>query len=85
MVAVKPVTGRQLFLSVPLLTTEQLMGELKVSRPTLYAWRRAGMPYVPLGVRSVRYSLPDVLGWLEERKAASGAAGGHSEGREEAA
>lgn len=63
--------NRDAFLGVRLLTQKQVMEELQVSAVALWQWRTQGMPYVPLGTRSVRYSLPDVLGWLEDRKAAS--------------
>ena len=47
------------------------MNELGVTRVSLFNWRKAGMPYVPLGTRAVRYDLYAVLEWLEGRKAAS--------------
>ena len=56
-----PITYREEFLCIRLMTTEQLCAELNIKRQTLYRWRCAGMPYVPLGVRAVRYSLHDVL------------------------
>ena len=62
------ITSREQYLSIRLLTTEQLCKEFSVTRPTLLSWRRQGMPYVALGSRMVRYSLPDVCEWLEERK-----------------
>ena len=65
------ITDREQYLSIRLLTTEQLCKEFSVTRPTLLSWRRQGMPYVPFGSRMVRYSLPDVCEWLEERKTAS--------------
>lgn len=61
------------------LTTGQLMQELGVSRTSLLKWRNAGMPYVSLGTRSVRYNLTDVLEWLSNRKVAPRA---NSEGKE---
>ena len=71
MVQAKPIMAREVCLMARLLTTAELMQELSVSRPTLYLWRRDGMPYVPLGASAVRYNLGDVLGWLAERKTAS--------------
>lgn len=61
---------REMFIAVRLLTEVQLMQEIGVSRATLQAWRRKGMPYVSLGVRLVRYNLLEVMQWLEKRKAA---------------
>jgi len=63
--------NRDAFLGVRLLTQKQVMEELQVSAVALWQWRRLGMPYVALGARSVRYSLPDVLEWLGARKTAS--------------
>jgi len=71
-VAVRTV-DREMFISARLLTEAQVVEELGVTRPTLYRWRRFGMPYVPLGTRAVRYNLSEVMQWLEERKTASGA------------
>ena len=56
-----------------LMTQAQMMEELQVTANTLWQWRKQGMPYVPLGTRAVRYNLHDVMGWLEDRKAAAGA------------
>ena len=80
MVRAMDITDREVFLMVRLLTTAEMMRELSVSRPTLYAWRCAGMPYVPLGVRSVRYNLADVLEWLEGRKRLTGFSNATQEG-----
>ena len=67
--AVEP-TNREMFITVRLLTEAQLMEEISVSRATLRVWRQKGMPYVPLGVRLVRYDLSEVMEWLEQRKTA---------------
>jgi len=67
------LTPREEYLAIRFMTTQQLCAELDVARPTLWTWRNAGMPYIPLGTRCVRYNLHDVLGWLEQRKAVSGA------------
>ena len=69
-----PITPREEFLCIRLMTQQQLCDELGVTRLTLLRWRNAGMPYVPLGTRLVRYSLYDVLGWLEACKNDSRAA-----------
>lgn len=51
-----------------LLTQKQLSEELQLTEVTLWKYRKQGMPYKPLGSRLVRYSLPDVLEWLEGRE-----------------
>ena len=70
MIKTGQATNRESFLGVRLLTQKQVMEELQVSGVSLWQWRKQGMPYVPLGARCVRYSLPDVMEWLSERKAA---------------
>ena len=71
-----PITPREDYLAIRFMTTEQLCAELGVARPTLWAWRNAGMPYIALGTRAVRYNLHDVLDWLNQRKTASSVAQG---------
>ena len=63
--------GREQLLGIRLLTEAELATELKVERVTLWRWRKAGMPYLALGSRTVRYSLPEVLYWLEDRQEAA--------------
>jgi len=65
--------NRDAFLGVRLLTSKQMMEELQVSAVSLWKWRCDGMPYVPIGRRMVRYRLPEVMEWLEQRKTAPGA------------
>jgi len=72
----RPSEDREAMLSMRLLTDKQLQEELQVERVYLWRKRKEGMPYYRLGSRTIRYSLSDVLGWLEERKAASGASEG---------
>jgi predicted DNA-binding transcriptional regulator AlpA len=71
MKAATAITPREQYLSVRFMTTGQICEELGVTRTSLLAWRQAGMPYIPLGTRCVRYNLHDVLGWLEQRKTVS--------------
>jgi len=59
------------YLVTRFMTTQQVCCELGVSRISLKNWRDAGMPYVPLGTRAVRYNLRDVLEWLADRKMVS--------------
>jgi len=73
MIQAKQETDRESFLGVRLLTQKQLMEELQVSAVALWQWRGKGMPYYPLGARCVRYSMPEVMQWLQERKTAPGA------------
>jgi len=62
---------REQLLGVRLMTEEELARELRVERVYLWRRRNEGMPYYRLGSRTIRYSLSDVLEWLEERKTAS--------------
>jgi len=66
-----PITDREQFMSVCYLTPKQLAEKLQVSTVTLWEWRKEGCPYLSLGARSLRYSLPDVVRWLHDRKTAS--------------
>lgn len=43
------------------------MTELKVSKSTLYRWRKEGMPHKKLGHKTVRYDLEQVMEWLKEK------------------
>ena len=61
-------TGREQLLDVRLLTEAELANELRVERVYLWRRRNEGMPYYRLGTRTIRYSLSDVMEWLEERK-----------------
>lgn len=52
----------------PLMTTDELMAELKVPKSTLYAWRATGKG--PRGIRvgkHLRYRPADVEEWLERQ------------------
>ena len=50
-----------------LLTTDELMKKLKVTRNTLYNWRtEGGMPYKQVG-RGIRYEFQAVGEWLEQQ------------------
>jgi len=64
-----------------LLTQRQLQEELQVTGVTLWQYRKRGMPYVPLGSRCVRYSLPAVMEWLDGFKAVIEAPGAISDER----
>lgn len=70
MTTASPITHRETFCAIRLLTEAQVGEELGVTRITLQRWRKAGMPYVALGSRLVRYNLFDVMEWLEKRKVA---------------
>jgi len=65
------ITPREEYLCIRFMTTQQVCDELGIDRQSLKRWRDAGMPYVPVGSRLVRYNLNDVLGWLQDRKTAS--------------
>ena len=48
-----------------LLTVEELMEMLKVSRTTIYLWRKNGLPYKKVG-RSIRFDYKEVRDWIDE-------------------
>ena len=54
------------------LTEKQLAVTLQVTRPFLIDCRAAGMPYLPIGVRNIRYDLAAVVAWLKENKEKGG-------------
>jgi excisionase family DNA binding protein len=49
-----------------LLTVEQLCHALQISRATLHRLREEGLPELRLG-DSLRFRMPDVLTWIEQR------------------
>ena len=49
------------------LTEKQLCECLSLTRPFLYNCRQLGMPFVPVGVKGIRYNLDDVLEWMNRR------------------
>lgn len=50
-----------------LLTTDELCKWLKVSRPTIWRWRKQGLPYTGTE-RSIRYQPEQVMKWLDNQK-----------------
>lgn len=54
---------------IELLTVSEIAEKLRISKATIRAWTRQGMPATRLGRRLVRFTESDVLTWL----AASGA------------
>lgn len=52
-----------------LVTTQELMAILKISRDTIYRWRREfDFPFKKIGPAAVRYDLSEVNEWLEKQK-----------------
>lgn len=49
-----------------LLTVKELEQILKVSRQTILAWRKNGLPSKKIGTR-VRFNLSDVNKWIEQQ------------------
>lgn len=49
-----------------MMTTEELEEFLKVSRTTLYEWRKKGMPCIKMS-RLIRYDKESVIKWLDEQ------------------
>ena len=56
----------------PLLRTKDVLAILRVSKPTLWAWRRAGRFPEPLrlGPNTVAWREADVRRWIEKRATA---------------
>lgn len=48
------------------LTTDDLSEKMKVSRQTVWKWRKLGMPHIKIG-RSVRFEENAVKEWLEKQ------------------
>lgn len=48
-----------------LLTVEEIAKELKVTRQTIYQWRKDGMPFLRMG-RLIRFEQEKVMEWLKE-------------------
>jgi len=57
-----------------MLTQDELMERLKISRVTLYRWRKTGLPEIKIG-RSVRFDPVAVEKWLHEQSAPNRADG----------
>ena len=57
-----------------ILTAEDVAKRLKVSVPAVRAWTKAGLPFIPIGGRLVRFQYDVVLRWLAERRQQSKAA-----------
>ncbi len=50
-----------------LLTIDAVATMLCVSRPTVYAYMRAGLPFIKLG-RNLRFALPSLQQWISEHE-----------------
>lgn len=50
-----------------LLTAEEMMDRLGVSKPIFYKLKREGMPEVRISPKLIRYDPEDVVKWLKER------------------
>ena len=49
------------------LTMKELLEQLKLSRATIDAWRKEGLPYTKMG-RSLRFDEDAVMDWIEQNK-----------------
>jgi len=50
-----------------LLTIDAVATMMRVSRPTVYAYMRAGLPFIKLG-RNLRFALPSLQQWISEHE-----------------
>lgn len=51
-----------------LLTTEEIMDYLRISRSTLFRYLKEGMPYIQVSKRKNLYDLERVNEWLDKKK-----------------
>jgi excisionase family DNA binding protein len=49
------------------LTLNELADKLRLSRSTIDAWRREGLPYIKMG-RSIRFDEIEVMSWIKQNK-----------------
>ena len=49
------------------LTLNELSEKLKLSRSTIDAWRREGLPFIKMG-RNIRFDEDEVMKWIRENK-----------------
>lgn len=49
-----------------LLTIKEMSKKLKVSRQTIYEWRKKGMPYKTIGA-VIRFDINEVADWIEKQ------------------
>jgi excisionase family DNA binding protein len=49
-----------------LLTIKEMAEKLKVSRQTIYEWRKKGMPYKTIGA-VIRFDINEVVIWIEKQ------------------
>jgi len=50
-----------------LITLDELRNILKISRTTIDAWRKEGMPFQKIG-RGVRFNKEETLEWIKKNK-----------------
>ena len=50
-----------------IITATEIAKILKVSKPTVYKWKKLGLPYIKVG-RSIRFNINGVLGWLKKHE-----------------
>lgn len=48
------------------ITTEELAEKLKVTRQTIWLWRKNGLPHIKIS-RSVRFDFEAVLEWINKQ------------------
>ena len=50
-----------------LVTEKQLGTILILGKVALWKYRKAGMPFIRMGTRTIRYDVQVVLAWIEEQ------------------
>ena len=49
------------------LTVNELAEKLRISRSTIDAWRKEGLPFTKMG-RSIRFDEDEVMRWIKQNK-----------------
>jgi excisionase family DNA binding protein len=50
-----------------LITTKELQEKLGVTSVTIWRWRKEGLPFKKIGVKSIRFDLAEVEAWIEKQ------------------
>ena len=55
-------------MKIELLTTKEIADKFRVTRQTVYNWRKEGCPVFISSQKTMRYDLDAVMRWLRKRK-----------------